>query len=87
MTVKSLPYIDENRLRDMRAMGLTTAEIASEFGTSMHKIRHLCLAIGIPSPNSKGGSVDWTTNARRSSWRLIRAIRKAHPDKCGGVAG
>lgn len=87
MTVKNLPPIDEQRLRDMRAMGLTAKEIADEFGISVHKIRHLCEVIGIPSPNSKGGATDWAVNARRSSWRLGRALAKAHPDKCGGVAG
>lgn len=87
MTVKSLPPIDENRLRDMRAMGLTTKEISEEFGISTHKVRDLCMAIGIPSPRRNGGAMNWDDDARCCTWRLLRAIRKAHPERFGSVVG
>ena len=74
--------IDETRLREMRSSGMTTREIADEFGITATQVGYCCSVLGIPSSigtrirsRETRRSKDWQEEARLASDLLANALR------------
>lgn len=90
--MKHWTEIDETQLRQMRASGMRSREIADELGVPSPMVLRACKEWDIPSPlganasrNSprQGGKndADWRDAAERASQALARAIHKHHPER------
>ncbi len=90
--MKPWQSIDADRLREMRASGMTVPDIARELGVSQRHVEYRCHELGIRAAVQRGllagcSRRPWDEAARDSSQALIRALRAAHPERCGGVFG
>lgn len=93
--MKPWDTIDETRLREMRASGMTNLNIAREFGVSPRWIEYRCKDLNIASAfGIKGGlqmgapmakaaaryHKGWETQAVDATQCLLAAIQRHHPE-------
>lgn len=70
--------IDELRLREMRASGVTVREIATELGLTAPQVRYCCKVLDIPCGGvTRSLGDDWEKDAKLGSQLLLQALRRA----------
>lgn len=73
------PTRQEQRIIDLWEAGSKAGEIAEATGKGINYVQRVVSMLGRPAPD------DWHAGARQGSHNLIRALRRHHPDRCGGV--